>query len=375
MRAAVRIPTILFLPAISLVAGIVPAYGEVTSVTGTATALVVHQHGATELQRDFNQQIVPLTNDAPPITARSKLDRLLEDGEVPAAGQVVAILHEPNLTGSGRPNDAGLDLGAFSDDDFSSWIVEGTVTEVRTLVLHPADIGGDVRRGSRTRVEGRVVLSGVMLITADEVGKDLSDVNVRFRFHVIQRSPDHDPVEVLAGLLVLAGDANGVASITEVSGAMAGAFLPVIEFPNFIEALPVVQAVPFTGLEFPYTYDVVVGEPFDLELFVEATLHTTPDGTGAAAVFGLPQEGIASVIERVKEPDLGKQLTDMIAREVDTTGEAYKNGGGTIVGPSPFLFPACGLMGFETTGLAAVAIACFLWGHIGRRRNAGRPEG
>jgi len=359
----------------SWVAGIVPAYGEVTNVTGTATSLVIHRHGGTELQRDFNQQIVPLTNDAPPITARSKLDRLLAGGEVTAAGQVVAILHEPNLTGSGRPNDAGLDLGAFSDDDFSSWTVEGAVTEVRTVVLHPADVGGDVRRGSRTRVEGRVVVSGVMLITADELGKDLSGVNVRFRFHVIQRFPDHDPVEVLAGLLVLAGDANGVASITEVSGAMAGAFLPVMEFPNFIEALPMVQAVPFTGLEFPYTYDVVVGEPFDLELFVEATLHTTPDGTGAAAVFGLPQEGLASVIERVKEPDLGKQLTDMIAREVDTTGEAYKDGGGMIVGPSPFLFPACGLMGFETAGLAAVAAACFLLGRVGRRRNAGRSKG
>ncbi len=376
MRVAFRIPARLFFVALSWVVGVggLPAYGEVTNVAGTVTALVVHRQGGAVLQQDFNQQIVPLTNAAPPITARSRLDRLLPGGEVAAAGQVVTILHEPDLTGSGRPNDAGLDLGAFSDDTISSWTVEGTVTEVRTLVLHPSDLGGDVRRGARTRVENRVVLSGVMLITADALDKDLSGVNARFSFEVIQRRPDHDPVSLLAGVLVLSGDANGIASITEASGAMAGAFLPVIEFPNVIEALPMVQAVPFTGLEFPYTYDIVVGETFDLELQVEATLQTTPNGTGAAAVFGLPQEGLASVIERVKAPDLGKQLTAMIANEVDTTGEAYQDGGGTIVAPSPFLFPACGLMGFELIGLMALGMACLLRGHLGRRRAISRTR-
>jgi hypothetical protein len=237
---------------------------------------------------------------------------------------------------------------------------------VRTLVLSSADVGGEVTRGMRTTVSSRVLLSGVMLLTSEDPTQDLTGLEVVFRFTVTQRRPNVDPVELLTGSITLAGGPDGTVELPVATGALAGVFLPLVEFPDLLEELPLVEAVPFTGIELPFEYDIVVGEEFDLELSVEAEAHAVPGGTGAAATFGLPQEGLASVIERVKQPDLGQRLVSMISERVDTTGEAYANGGASQ--PWPFLFPACGLMGFEVVGLMCVGSSCLVLSRARRRR-------
>ena len=79
--------------------------------------------------------------------------------------------------------------------------------------------------------------------------------------------------------------------------------------------------------------DVDAGEPFDLALTASVQVRAIPGGTGAAAVFGVPQDGLGSVLQRVKRDDRGRELERLIAERVDTTGAASLGG----VGACPFL--------------------------------------
>jgi len=137
--------------------------------------------------------------------------------------------------------------------------------------------------------------------------------------------------------------------------------------------LPLVRAALLAGVELPYEYEAVAGEAFDLEMVVETLLQTIPGGTGAAATFGTPQEGLPSLFQRVKGSDLGQRLADAIAERVDTTGAAYLSAGGDSA--SVASFPLCGIMGMEIAAVAPVLAMCRLLSRGTRRRQRSRLAG
>jgi len=343
--------------------------GDVTEVTGSATATVIEYNGTVELERDYNLASVPETASAPPVVARAQLDRLDKDEFVTAGGQVVAVFDRPNFSGLGTPNDAGLDLGAFSEDNETGWFVQGTVNETRTVVLGANEVGSSQLSGGRGRVRSRLVLSGVLLILSSHAGADLSQVEARFRFTIVQRETGREPVELLTGSVALVGGPDGSVEVVRGAGALSSVFLPLVEAPEIIPELPIVKAVPFAGVNIPYEYEAAVGEAFDLELSVEAHVQTMPGGTGAAAVFGVPVEGLSSVLARVKRSDLGARVASAIGKQVDTTGRAYEDAGG---GGVPWLFSPfsmCGLLGAETL-ITGVVVGGFSLKRARRRLQA-----
>jgi hypothetical protein len=345
-------------------------HGEILGITGTATTTVRQSSGGQMIQRDFHQESVPLTRPAPPLVTRSQLDHILSDGTVTAAGQAVAMLHAPNLTGFGPPNDVGLDLGAFSDDTATNWFIEGRVTEARSIVLHSAELGGDLVPGQTTLTRSRVLLSGVMLITSMDPTKDLSGVEVRFGLSVVKQAAGQPSITLLEGTIALSGGPGGTVVLGSASGVFAAAPPLVVDFSGLPVLLPVVKAVVFAGVELPYEYEVVVGEPFKLEMRVDSNVLTIPGGSGAASVFGLPQGGLASVFERVKGDDRGHQLATMIAQHVDTTGEAYLDRPPTTGAAFPFFFPWCGMLSLETA-VVTLGGCCVVVVRGRRRRRSG----
>ncbi len=350
------------LTAVLAAAATSPTQAEITDIAGSASANVVEFFGSTAVQTDFAQNIVPLTTPQPPATASAKLDRFSQANELTAAGQVIAVFDNPNLAGLANPNDVGLDLGAFSDNSTSSWFAEGTVNETRTIVFSPAEAGGGRNLGDAATAASRIVLSGVLIITAEDVTKDLTGTEVRLNISLAKRQQGEQAQSLVEGELVFTGSPNGQADITSATGVFAGASLPIIDFLGELTGLPNVRAIPIAGMQLPYEYPYIVGQPFELDLTVAAQITTIPDGVGAAAVFGLPQDGLASILSRVKEDDRGTQLANRIAQHVDTTGAAY-TGAPTL----PLLFPFCGTLGVETLG-ALLAGAAFITAARRRRR-------
>ncbi|MFQ5428968.1 MAG: hypothetical protein ACE5E1_01555, partial [Phycisphaerae bacterium] len=292
------------------------ARGEVLEIRGSATARVVQFDGSAPAQSDFSQVMVPQTQPNPPAVASARLDAFDNLGGETAAGQVVAIFELPNLMGLGPPNDVGLDAGAFSDDDHTSWFVEGIAEEKRTIVLQTVDAIGDLVGDEITRARSRILLSGALVVTSAVVDKDLSGVEAAVSIRV-DRFVVGMPTETLVdGTVRLTGGPGGAVTISQTSGVFDGVFLPVVDFRDTISGLPLVQAVLFTGLELPYEYEFTPDEPFDLALTASVQVRAIPGGTGAAAVFGVPQDGLGSVLQRVKQDDRGREVERLIAERV-----------------------------------------------------------
>lgn len=358
-----------------------PAQGEIKNISGSATATVVQYSDGVEAQRDFGQEAVPLTTPLPPAVARARLDRLLSGGEITAAGQAVAVLDNPNFASLAPPSDVGLDLGAFTDESGISWFVEGVVRETRTIQFDALELGGDLQSGQVTTVRSRVFLSGVMLVTAEDTAIDLTGVESRLLVrvtkttpHVMEQGPaaqtlqpDDGALTVLEGEVTLVGGPDGTVEIGRQTGVFADITLSVFDFENFPEELPLVRAILFVGMVLTYEYEVVVDQEFALELFVQSQVTAAPTGAGAAAVFGLPQEGLGSIFDRVKRDDRGWQLAAIVSQQVDTTGESYRNQGSILPTPFPAFFPFCGVMGIEVVGLALLG-GCWAFARAGRRR-------
>jgi len=328
-----------------------PTSAEVLGVKGSATALVVQLNGADPVQTDFSQEIVPQTRPEPPVVASARLDRLLSDGSVTAAGQALAVFDRPAVLPQGTSNYAGLDLGAFSDDEVTQWLVDGAVTTVRSLQLSASDIDSQLGLDGVARVRSRVLLSGVMLITASDPGRDLTGAMVHLSFNVTLRQNGRPTSTPLDGQVDLVGGPNGTAQVENATGALSSVLLPIADFTGQIPELPVAQALPFVGINLPYNYEIVVGRPFELELAVAAEVLTLPNGVGAAAVFGTPQEGLASVLTRVKGDDRGRELAAAVSQHVDTTGAAYADTPIDALPPSAAVIPMCGMMNVGAFGL------------------------
>ncbi len=341
------------------------AQAEITDIVGSASANVVESVGGTEIQSDFAQNIVPLTTAVPPASATARLDHLSELHELTAAAQALALFDNPSLAGLDNPNDVGLDLAAFSENQASSWFVEGIVNETRTIVIHPADVGLNRKVGDPAIARSRIVLSGVLIIAFEDIARDLTGTEVKFSLNLSKHQQDETAASLLQGEIVFSGGPDGKATISSATGVFEGAFLPIVDFLGGLHGLPNVQSVPLAGMQLPYEYPYIVGEPFDLDLTVSSQIRTIPNGVGAAAVFGLPPDGIASILSRVKKDDSGAEMTDFIAEHVDTTGTAYV---GAPV--APLLLPFCGVLGIETLGalIAGVAIVT-----TRRRRRTRRP--
>jgi hypothetical protein len=252
--------------------------------------------------------------------------------------------------------------------------VEGVVTERRSLVLGPADVGIGMLPGEPAVGRSRVVLSGVMLITSSDATRDLSGLEVRLKVSVNRNVAGTEPQQVLGGEVLLAGGPSGAVEIVRATGAFSAVPLSVVDLAGFPDELPLLRAILFTGLELFYEYDVTVGEPFDLELFVQSRALASPGGTGAFAVFGIPEEGLGSVFTRLKRNDLGQRLSALIAQQVDTTGQAYADGNGGASLPALQFFPFCGMVGLETTPLVLMGLVMTMT-RAGRRWRAREQHG
>lgn len=344
-----------------------PAMGRIINIRTVVTSEVRQTESGSETQSDFSQESVPSGAGGLPVTALAKLDGRTTDGLVTGGAGVFSVFNPASLTGLAIPSDVGLDIGVFSDHPASAWFAQGRVTETRSVVLSAAELGPAFMDGTPARVRSRVILAGILMLTAFDPLDDLTGVEVNMHFSVTQHGTSAGSTVLISGEAMLRGGPNGTVEVIR-TGELSNMFLPIIDLPGPITDLPFEKAMIFPGLTFPYEYDVVAGEPFELELLFGADIRTSPGGIAATAVFGLPPVELPAVFAGVQRDDLGTRLATAITDRVDTTGVAYVNADPEpAVQPVPDRNSLCGVLGLESFG-AALWIGMLACHGVTRRR-------
>lgn len=345
------------------------AGAAVKSVTAQVSA-EVHQNanGGGVIQSDVAQQSFPGQAATPPAIARARLDQFDTGGSLVGSAQVAGIFTQPIFPLFLQPpSDVGLDVAAFSNDHHSYWTARGSGVETRSIAIAPSELSGVYLAGDTATIRSRVVISGVMLIASLNGGQDLSGASVKFQFSVTQRQPNASETTPIFGAMTLTGGPNGTVT-THGEGIMALQFPPVVDFNGVIPDLPQVKAILFTGMTFPYQYEVAVDETFELQLIVGADIVTRDDGVGCAAIFGTPQIGLGEIFARTRDSDSGVRLQEAISAQVDTTGAAYVQ---PAAAPTPGI---CGLFGGNAALLGIATIAAFAAAKRRTRSNVRRGD-
>jgi len=343
---------------LSLVIG-AAARGEIVSVSGQASSQVTQLRNGevNHTQSDING--FPIPTPTPPAISNAQIDGLSLDGVVTSSGQCTAVADDSRTSTPTLPfanNDLGLDLGGFSTDGVTSYIVDGHAQQTRVIRFSRSEVSFPTI-GDAT-VRSNLSIAGALVVVSTSPNPDLTGVELSVEFTVVQSRPGSEPTTRLTGTGKLTGGPNGQLTFTG-TGVVIPFFFPVLDVLAIVPSLQdqpfaFLKAVAFPANVFSYTYPVAPDQQFELTVSFTSQVKVPTNDVGAVAVFGLPQEALGEIMSRVRNDDSGVRAQEAIASIVDTTGQT---GGGIGL---PF-FTVCGALGVESLALTACATLLGAW--------------
>lgn len=261
-----------------------------------------------------------------------------------AAGLIAAQVAPPVASGE-RPEDFAINLALSSITPDIAHTAEGTVEQVREIVLEPNDVRG-AAVGSTVSVRGRVFVDGALALFAGREASDLSNSAAGLRL-IVTREVGEQKTTVFDGRLSLRGAAGGDAQpLTQGDFPQRGVFLTDLSAVD--PELSAFWVLVFPDMQVSYMYDAVVGQAFKLRANLQVTAEGQPNDVGCAAIIGTPFQSLLDIVAASQGEAAARKMLTAMEREIDDPS------GTPAFGPAfnPLL-PACGLLGFEcVAGLA-----------------------
>lgn len=324
---------------------VAPASAAIQQVTGytevSVTRLINGSANGTESE---NHSSPPSTQ---PTVSSGKIDALGTLNAVLGTAAATSVFTDSRTQFGFIPNDAGIDVAAFTVDPTVSFTGHGLSRSTRRILLTGADLNFPTSQPAEVR--STVFVAGALLLAADTPSRDLSGLYAEVLVRVNQVGP-HGAL-VLSGRARLEGQSDGSIVLVR-EGAFQQTSLGVVDLlavaPQLdVPGLGLVRVVPFAVVPLDYLYRVTSDQVFDLEATFEVNVQTAPGNSAAAGIFGLPQINLGDSMARVRQDDAGTQIQDEVSELVDTTGRSGPPAAGFP------LFGLCGVLGFESAALFA----------------------
>lgn len=257
------------------------------------------------------------------------------------------------------PQELKMELVSYSQDPATSFISEGRVLERRKVVFTPQDTGRVL--GERLTANSQLFLRGLIVFWAPGADDDLTDLSAVVTAVVRQIPPGGEPSVVLDAAAIVDGGPGGQITVDADGAILPEALLP-IDLTGALPDVGVLHVVGIPHMVLPYTYPVVVGQEFELQVEVTAEVAGLTDARGAALVLGRPFQNFAAIVDEILRTDLGTRMQNLSNDRAAALAQ---------VPPLPAvalaLLPACASMGVEIFGLALLTgVLCAVGTRRGR---------
>jgi hypothetical protein len=339
-----------------------PAYAEITSFSGFASAMVQEFINDDAGDLDEASDAFPGTSSELPLQVIAQLVAIEEDAAASAAAQFA----DPTTVTAPNPEEFALNLALLSDAPDVRYTSEATSQEVREIVFTQAEFP---RRESGESIEliGRFYLDGALVIFSPQTGVDLAGAEVIIKVTVTLSSSSQETQTVFEGTVGLTGNSAGGADRVA-TGDIPTLTLIQTNLAAFVDEYELFETLIIPRLSMNYTYNAVIDEPLTLTGSVSIDAANLAGQVGVAAVVGAPLDTVQQVIAAVDGAEVaGKFVTALQQERENPTGEP------AFPSPTaqPIMLPFCGLFGFEVFlgGAALIGLRTYrpCWGRKGRR--------
>lgn len=263
------------------------ALAVVNSIDATVTAEVVHFVNGVQDDLITSFEDLSETTENLPLTAAALY--LSQQGEDKAGAVAQATFYDPRVSQVPDPDEFGIDVGAYSEQQSGSLTGLARATETREIEYLQAEL--NEVPGTELGVRSFFFLDGIMVIWGRPGHTDLSGTTASVELGVLQRSQTgqdgEDGQSVLHATLTLTGQADGTVAL-QTTGALSNRNVTLIDLsgqsdafgPLWLVIIPATTAI-------AYDYQATVGTPFVLEAALQADVAAQP-GTGVGVQLGIP---------------------------------------------------------------------------------------
>ncbi len=327
-----------------LVPGVAPlALGTVTAIRGSADVSVQEVVNGVDGNSEKAFDSFPETSTQLPLQV---VARLVNGPPTIGAGVAAAQFADPRLVAGPNPGEFAINLSLDSVTPDIRHVSRATVIETREVVFNEGELGTQPA-GTAVQLVGRLTIEGTLAMFSADAGRDFRGARVALLTTVTRSQAGAIDEIVFSGQVILEGIEDGRVQVST-TGQFPASSLILTNLAGRVPSLFAFQAVILPNVPIVYSYDAVVGEPFELTATVEIVAENVAGNCGVAALLGTPTDLLADVIGATQGDATAKSLLAALA------DERAAPSGEPAIAPPP-LVPFCGLLSFEL--LLPMAIA------------------
>jgi hypothetical protein len=302
-----------------------------------------------------------------PLRVASNLVLPLGADTLTAAGQGFVDFFEPAIALGQNPAELGLEADTFSLDEEVSYQVTASALETRTVHFNRAELGGV--DDAESEVESSIYLSGAVFVWSLEPDTDLTGLQgevlvIVEQIRQVASADGEDPAErvemVFSTSIGVSGGPGGVVEPLAEGNTAAPGFVfggPEIlldaagsdaSLERYLGIMGSVRVLLVPEQELRYRYQASADEEFRLEATFSVEVTNLPGGTGVAAVFGRPFDGLADMIDAAFVDVEGEAVQSAVNR---AQAKAQASAFGDVASTAQPSARLCGAIGMGMVGL------------------------
>lgn len=351
MRTTLQLIALMALTGGLLLSAAAPA-AEITALSAEATVSVTPVTSGTPGETVTATEILGTNVASLPLQPVAQHVAVGEEAAASVAGQVA----DPTTVTTANPEDLSINFALSSIDEAIAHRGQATLTETRTIVLDPNDLGGELP-GTQVELIGTFFIDGALAILTENAGQDLTGTEIMVSVTITAASGDADPNEVFAGTITYTGTTGADATRT-ITGDLTALTTLDTQFALETPWFDTVNTLLIIASGVDYRFPAVVGEDVVLSITIELDCHNTPGGTAVAGILGTPLDTIVDVLSLVQDSLAAQEVqSKLLAARADANAAAL-----TAADTEPC--GCCPMVGF---GTLAVALTLTVTGWVRRR--------
>lgn len=298
------------------------AQGALNSFEATSSSSVKLFQGGQIIDQASQEKSFPGSGSVP-LDARASISGPANSSQTLFAGIARTMVNDPQYNHA-IPADFIIETAAGANDGISSLEVTAIGRQKRNLTVLSGEVD-NAPAGQSVQLGSTFFLDGILAAIVPENATGAQGLEVSMNLDIMQ----NDTISLFSGAVSLIGQADGSVGI-EATGDFAVSVVSALLTVETTTALGEITIAIFNELLLPFSYDAIVGQPFDLTAVLTTNVHAAI-GTGGGTAFGTVPNTLIDLAEELFPEQQGTTAAKVPAGQLTGSAEVVPEPGSLIL--------------------------------------------